>query len=136
MKKKLAIAAIIDNKRIIINTGDKDNVKVNDTFSIIGFSDVEILDPYTSKRLGFVPYTKARGRVIEVYENFSLCTNAEKSDLNIFKNIADSLNNLPTLLNANEIKPFKINDSSNLKIYNNIYLNSSKEIKIGDIISF
>jgi len=131
-KKKFAIAEILNEYNLIINCGEEEGVQIGNTFKIKGFSNKEILDPITDEILGYIPFNKGTGVVVEVYDNFSICKNNEVDGNNLYKSITNSLDNLPKLFGTSS-KAFEIYENASVD-FTNIEFDSN--IKIGDRIFF
>lgn len=75
-KKKFRVAQCLPDmenepcKKVVINAGRKDGIKLGDKFMIYSLGD-EICDPITKDRLGVLEIVKGRGKAIHVQENIS-----------------------------------------------------------------
>ncbi|RRG09746.1 MAG: hypothetical protein DUD32_06015 [Lactobacillus sp.] len=75
--KKIQVARILDPYKVIITAGKNIGTKVGETFTIVGESADPILDPTTHEILGAIKVKKAKIKVIELYEKFSICESFE-----------------------------------------------------------
>lgn len=57
-------------KKVVINAGRKDGIKLGDKFMIYSLGD-EICDPITKKNLGVLEIVKGQGKAIHVQENIT-----------------------------------------------------------------
>lgn len=57
-------------KKVVINAGRNDGIKLGDKFMIYSLGD-EICDPITNDRLGVLEIVKGRGKAIHVQEKIS-----------------------------------------------------------------
>lgn len=83
MKKQIPqIAAIINNKTVIINQGLRNGVSKNDEFDIIDSKSSILKDPTTGEVLGKFKQYKQRIYVTQVEDKYSICTSIfEKKEL-------------------------------------------------------
>lgn len=73
MDKNVCVAQVIDEgRKLVLNIGENDGVKIGDTFLIYSESKEEILDPITKKSLGKLEIVKGKGRVTHVQPK--ICT--------------------------------------------------------------
>jgi hypothetical protein len=72
MSKIFKVVKILDDYKLAINAGAKDQVSLGQKFLIYSLSDEEIIDPDTNQSLGYLEIVKGTGIVTHVQEK--LCT--------------------------------------------------------------
>jgi len=81
-KKELfpaTIAALIDEKRIVINRGSQHDIKIGQRFLVYTLSDEIIKDPETQEDLGRLEITKGTGKVIHVQDRMAIIESDQRS---------------------------------------------------------
>lgn len=121
-KKNWKVIKIIDDYNIVINGGKNDYLKIDDELEIFLPGEM-LIDPDTKEELGELDYIKARIVVKDLFEKFSICTNSEETVSNFATMSAFALN-------KTSVKPLNVK-SDEITGYS---LNSSKTIKIGDLV--
>ena len=114
------IIKILDEYNLVINLGAK-NVEVGDKVLVYEKAS-EVIDPDTNEILGTIDLVKAKLRVTEVFEKFSICYTDEKETNNMFSNI------LP-IFGTTTYFPLKVNDFQNERL-----ILKDEIISIGDPI--
>ncbi|QDW99064.1 hypothetical protein [Staphylococcus agnetis] len=120
MKKKIGVAAILDEYTIIINAGKLDEVNKGDSFSVLSDSSIEIKDPFTGEELYELKRIKARLKVDKVLEKISFCK--AKNDTGSFLGGINFPNTNPQKLRI---------DSNSL-----VNFPTQEPIKVGDFVKF
>ncbi len=72
------VARILDEYRIVVNVGSRDNVKIGMVFAIIALSEDDIKDPASNEVLGKLENIKDYVSVVHVQDRFSTCVAREK----------------------------------------------------------
>lgn len=72
MSKIFKVVKILDDYKLAINAGTKDQVSLGQKFLIYSLSNEEIIDPDTNQSLGHLEIVKGTGVVTHVQEK--LCT--------------------------------------------------------------
>ena len=106
------VAKIINEHQIVITGGRYDGIHVDDLFEIYD-SGTTVFDPDSGKNLGSLEYVKATIRAIQVFDEMTLCTNAE-NDVAIFKKFTEGLVGTPVSLN---VAPDDISGGIDMKIH-------------------
>lgn len=100
MKKQVPqIAAIINNKTVIINQGSRNGVNKEDEFVIVDNPSI-LRDPTTKEILGIFKQYKQKLYVTQVEEKYSICTSIikrRKIPQSYVDIIAKPLNSISTL---------------------------------------
>lgn len=65
------VAAILNERDLIVNKGSSSGVKEGMKFKVIG-DEMPITDPDTGEVLGYLPREKIRVRIVEVHPKFSI----------------------------------------------------------------
>ncbi|WP_435742902.1 hypothetical protein [Microbacterium sp. PMB16] len=60
------MAAILNDRELVINRGDADGVKVGMIFSVLNRKGIDILDPETREPLGDIEWPKVQVKVVRV----------------------------------------------------------------------
>lgn len=118
------VIKIIDEYKLVINQGKNDFVKDGDVFEIYEVGQ-HIIDPETGFDYGTLDYVKAKIRVENVYDNMSLCANAE------------TVTKEPAMIAAiNFLQPYEAPKELNVdsKEISGGYKVSSKKIRVGDLV--
>lgn len=76
--KKIVVARILDNYKLIINVGKHDGVQLGDSFRVMGESADHIIDPVDHHDLGMAKIVKAKITAVELYDEFTICENSER----------------------------------------------------------
>lgn len=71
------VVKIIDEYRLVVNSGTEDGIKVNDELEIF-VPGKPIIDPETKEDLGTLDYIKARLVVADVFPKMCVCVNAKE----------------------------------------------------------
>lgn len=79
MQNDITVAKILSHFEIVITYGIIDGAKVGNMLDILDLTGSHIIDPVTQQDLGAVPKVKATVRITNVYDNFSICKNAESA---------------------------------------------------------
>lgn len=79
MNKEFKVIKILNEYEILINAGTVHGICKDDVFEIK--HEMPILDLDTNDQLGTFPFVKARVHVIEVYEKFCLCEDADNGTM-------------------------------------------------------
>lgn len=128
MEKDIKVTKIINENRIVLNAGARDNIILNDLFEIFVTADEIIYDLDTGEELGALKYIKATVRVEYVDEKFCICVNnnsiSMKNSNNLFKAIEEYKNSSPTPL------PLNVNPEDISGGYEDII---NKDICVGDL---
>lgn len=128
---EIKVAAILDNRRLVLSAGSAKGVKTGDKFMIYSAVGKEIKDPDSGKPLGELDIAKMPVKVIQSEEKFSVAETYRYREVNEGGNF----NSLTTI--SNYLAPPKI-----VKEYDTFEIERStrKEIdeiksviKIGDI---
>lgn len=122
-EKNWKVIKIIDDFNIVINGGKEDSLKVGDNLEV--FTEGEILkDPDTGDTLGKLDLIKAKIKVKDLFEKFSVCTNAEEG--------VTIMSQISTASNSHKFRPGKLNvQQSEITGYGS---SATKAIKIGDLV--
>ena len=75
MKNKVypaIVVKIIDELKIVINKGSRDNIKLNQRFLVYHLEEEETIDPITKESLGKLELVKGTGKVIYIQEKMSI----------------------------------------------------------------
>jgi hypothetical protein len=73
------VARILDEYRVVINVGSKDEVKIGMVFVIIAQSEDEIMDPASNEVLGKLENVKDYVSVVHVQDRISTCVARERT---------------------------------------------------------
>lgn len=68
------IAAILNEREVVINRGSEDGVEIGMVFKILAETPLIIKDPKSHMSLGELDREKTKVKCIEVQERFSVCT--------------------------------------------------------------
>ena len=72
MSKIFKVVKILDDYKLAINAGAKDQISLGQKFLIYSLSDEEIIDPDTNQSLGYLEIVKGTGIVTHVQEFLQL----------------------------------------------------------------
>ncbi len=70
--KEIRVAKVLDNYKLVLNIGSKNNVTIGQRFLIYGLSDDEILDPTTGDSLGYLELVRGTGAVTYMQETMCI----------------------------------------------------------------
>lgn len=136
-ENKFKIIKIIDDYKVVINTGKNNKVKKGDKFEIY-IKGVELKDEETGTSYGTLDYVKAIVEAVEVFEKASVCENVEtytekqtptlQAGLKSLNGIAASLYGYGE--EKTYIKPLEV-DQSQVTGYG---VEIDKTIRIGDLV--
>lgn len=104
MPNEWKIVKIVDNYRVVINGGDNDGIKRDDTLEVFAVGQ-PVTDPDTNEVLGTLDTIKAYLRVTNVYEKMSLCENEDRKRVSMLfplENFTQFVKN-PLPIDATEI---------------------------------
>lgn len=121
MRDTFKIIRIIDDNNVVINAGKDQFLKEGNIMEVFIVGD-EIIDPDTDRLLGTLDIIKAKLEVKNLYENMSLCCNAQTTTRNIFSESAMLLRETINPLNVDMTQAQKLN------------IKNDKIIRIGDLV--
>lgn len=106
------IVKIVNEYMVVVNYGLKDNARINDELEIYSVGE-RVLHPKTNEDLGTLDVKKANVKVINVYENMSLCKTTETiriNDDNFHNSFGKVLSALSEKVGGSyEVKPLLVN---------------------------
>lgn len=88
------VVKVIDDHKVVINKGARDNIKEGQRFLLYKLEEEEIKDPTTGKSLGYLEVVKGTGKVTHVQERMSTIESdkrGEPSKKTIIKRISPIL---------------------------------------------
>lgn len=121
-EKNWKVIKIIDDYKIVINGGKNDFLNIDDELEIF-IEGESLIDPDTKEVLGNLDFIKARIRVKDLFDKFSICVNSEEITTSLAQVMSAGL------MRTSQ-KPLKV-DSSQITGYN---LDSDKIIRTGDLV--
>lgn len=121
MRDVFKIIRIIDDHNVVVNCGKNHLINDGEILEVFVTGD-EITDPDTNMSLGTLDIIKAKLEVKYLYENMSLCGNAETVTKNLLME--------STMLLRETIKPLKVDMTQAQKLNTK----SDKIIRIGDLV--
>lgn len=71
------VAKVLDPFQIVLNKGEKDGVRLGESFLIYGIGS-EVEDPVTGRNLGAVELVRGQGKVIHLQESMSILRSSEE----------------------------------------------------------
>lgn len=71
MSKKICVARVIDDFKIVLNVGSNDGIKEGDTFLVYSLDKEHIKDPLTGEDLGQLELIKGTGKITHVQSSIS-----------------------------------------------------------------
>lgn len=83
-QKLFGVAAIIDERTIIINYGKEDGAKVGMEVNVLSNHNETIRDPFTKEEIGKIYHIKAELTINRVEEKLSYCTSKKQLETNKF----------------------------------------------------
>ena len=83
-QKLFGVAAIVDERTIIINYGKEDGAEVGMEVNVLSGHSETIWDPFTEDKIGKVPHIKAELTISKVEERLSYCTSKKQLKTNKF----------------------------------------------------
>lgn len=129
------IATIIDDTKVIINQGSRDNVNVGDEFNIVDNKASILKDPTTDEILGKFNQYKQKIYVTQVEEKYSICTSIikeKKVPQSYIDIVSKPLDSLSIVKEESKVgKKMKINPN---EINNVLSKYNYKTIHVGDRI--
>lgn len=72
------VIKIIDDMSIVLNCGEKDDIKEGTRFYIYSENGTPVIDPFTNENLGSFKGIKAKVEATTVYEKMCICKNSQK----------------------------------------------------------
>ncbi|MEO6761534.1 MAG: hypothetical protein ABI220_04140 [Candidatus Saccharimonadales bacterium] len=120
----LKVAAIIDNRRLVLTGGSKAKVQIGDKFQIYAPDGKQIKDPDTGAVLGSLEIDKMSVKVIEVEEKFAVAETYKYKEVNVGGNYS------PFGSISNYLTPPKIK-----KEYDSFEIDNSTKKEIDEIKS-
>lgn len=82
-KKKYGVAAIIDERTIIINYGEADGAKIGQNLKVLSNHTLHLNDPFTGDILGKLRHIKAEVQITRVEQKYSFCSSKKKMNFGI-----------------------------------------------------
>lgn len=129
--KELKVAAIIDNRRLVLTGGAQAKVKLGDKFQIYSPDGKQIKDPDTGEVLGNLEIEKMPVKVIEVEEKFAVAETYRYKETNVGGNY-NSFGSISNYLTPPKIKreydSFEVDKSTRKEIDE-----TKSIIKVGDL---
>lgn len=129
------IATIIDDTKVIINQGSRNNVNVGDEFNIVDNKASILKDPTTDEILGIFNQYKQKIYVTQVEEKYSICTSIikkRKIPQSYIDIVSKPLDSLSIVQEESKVgKKMKINPN---EINNVLSKYNYKTIHVGDRI--
>ena len=129
------IATIIDDTKVIINQGSRNNVNVGDEFNIVDNKPSILKDPTTDEILGKFNQYKQKIYVTQVEEKYSICTSIikeKKVPQSYIDIVSKPLDSLSIVKEESKVgKKMKINPN---EINNVLSKYNYKTIHVGDRI--
>ncbi|MDR4505980.1 MAG: hypothetical protein MRK01_14500 [Candidatus Scalindua sp.] len=140
MKKVIegCVARILDEYRIVITVGCRDEVKIGMVFVIIALSEDEIRDPVSNEVLGKLENIKDYVSVVHVQDKFSTCVARENT--RVFRDGEDRV--MQTLSGAMMAESMTARREKERKDTRKLYVNTSqitgtpqlRPISVGDTV--
>lgn len=122
MSKQIRVIKIIDDYRIVINSGHEDGVKKGDNFDIYVPGE-EVIDPVTNESLGTLDFIKATVVATQIFPKMSICENADVQTYSLIPNLSEAFT-------RKERKPLNVETTH---ITGGLSIEDRK-IKVGDLV--
>lgn len=127
MKKEYKVIGIMNNKKIMINYGSKDNASKKDIIRIID-KGPEVI--YDGKSYGTYDNIKAELKINEIYPEFSVCSNAITTSRNSSLNsLAERISSMGNMMYQADVE-LNVNESE----INNLEKPEDSPISLGDLV--
>ena len=100
-EKKYGVAAIIDERTIIINYGKEDGAKAGQNIKVLSNHTLHLNDPFTGDDLGKLRHIKAEVQIARVEQKYSFCSSKKKMNFGIGLGDLTYSKNLNSVLRVN-----------------------------------
>lgn len=73
MEKNIGVAGFIDDYKVIISAGNINGIQEGMELNILSSKGEDIHDPFSGEILGRISHIKAKIKVLNVHDKFSIC---------------------------------------------------------------